>query len=174
MNWDDIYSPHPGCWVPYIYSLSDSSLATSFFIFFVTKCSSLPSRLDKHLKSTTKCMYKHTFCINISKCWFCSFSRSHCKICQLPTIQTHKICIVANGQILQWDLMCKINILRSRDKKYVYIHTHTSALKRFARFGWQSRMFCRKKRGKSGCQTRVRQTIVSGSDLNSFARCPNT
>ena len=27
---------------------------------------------------------------------------------------------VCNGQILQWDPISKINILRSRDKKYVY------------------------------------------------------
>ena len=45
--------------------------------------------------------------------------RSHCKICPLPTIQILRACIVGNGQILLWDLMSKINISRSLDKKYV-------------------------------------------------------
>ena len=36
---------------------------------------------------------------------------AHCQ--QLPTVQTREIVIVGNGQNLQWDLMSKINILRS-------------------------------------------------------------
>ena len=36
---------------------------------------------------------------------------THCQ--QLPTVQTREIVIVGNGQILQRDLMSKINILRS-------------------------------------------------------------
>ena len=37
--------------------------------------------------------------------------------------KSREICIAGNGQILQWDLMRKINILRSWDKKYVYSYT---------------------------------------------------
>ena len=51
---------------------------------------------------------------------------SHCKVCPFPIVQTREIVIVeifANGQILQWDLLDKINILRSWDKKYVYTYT---------------------------------------------------
>ena len=36
---------------------------------------------------------------------------SHLRL--LPTIHTREVCIVGNGQILQWDAMSKINILRS-------------------------------------------------------------
>ena len=32
-------------------------------------------------------------------------------------------CIVDNGQISQWDLMGKINIMQSWDKKYVHLYT---------------------------------------------------
>ena len=41
----------------------------------------------------------------------------------------------------------------------MFAHTRSSAPKRFAKFGWQTRTFCHKKSGKSDCQTRVRQTI---------------
>ena len=44
--------------------------------------------------------------------------------------------------------MSKINILQSWDKKYVYIYTHVSAPKRFAKFGRQKRTFCGKKEEK--------------------------
>ena len=37
--------------------------------------------------------------------------------------QTWQIIIVWNGQVFLWDLMSKINILRSWDKKYVYTNT---------------------------------------------------
>ena len=67
-------------------------------------------------------MYEHTFCLNSAK--FCSLGPivkfAHRQ--QLPTVQTREIVIVANGQILQWDLLDKINILRSWDKKYVYTY----------------------------------------------------
>ena len=74
--------------------------------------------------------------------------RSHCKICPLATIRSRVfvlLAIVGNGQILQWDLISKINILRSIDKKYVYTHTGISAPKRFAKFGCQTRTFCQQK-----------------------------
>ena len=51
-----------------IYSLSDLSLAITFATFFVTKRSSLPSKLGKPLWGTTMCMYKHTFCLSSAKC----------------------------------------------------------------------------------------------------------
>ena len=54
--------------------------------------------------------------------------RSHCKICPLPTITILRVCTVGNGQLLQWDLVEKINILRSWDKKYVY-SSHSERLR---------------------------------------------
>ena len=39
------------------------------------------------------------------------------------TFQTWQIVIVWNGQVFLWDLMSKINILRSWDQKYVYTNT---------------------------------------------------
>ena len=50
-----------------LYSLSDLSLAHRLFHFFVSKRSSLPSKLDKPLWNTTACMYKHTFGLNFAK-----------------------------------------------------------------------------------------------------------
>ena len=44
---------------------------------------------------------------------------------------------VGNRQILQWDLMTKINIM--------LIHTSRSAPKRFAKFGWKTQTFCPRK-----------------------------
>ena len=41
----------------------------------------------------------------------------------------------------------------------MFIHTLSSALTMFAKFGWQTLTSCHKKNGKSGCQTQVRQTI---------------
>ena len=52
----------------------------------------------------------------------------------------------------------------------MFIHTSSSAPNESAKFGWKTRTFCRKKSGKSDCQTRVGQTIVYNyirpSDLN--------
>ena len=61
-------------------------------------------------------------------------------------------CIVGNRHILQymWDLMSKINILRSWDKMYMFIHTSGSTPKRFTKFGWQTRTFWHKEGRKSG------------------------
>ena len=97
-----------------------------FSTFFLTKRSSLPSKLDKPLWSMTTCMYKHTFCLSSIKCWFCSLvpivkcehGRQYDLAC-LSLVNNTKTqgCIVGNGHILQWDLMSKINILRSWDKK---------------------------------------------------------
>ena len=54
--------------INHCYSLSDSSLAITFATFFVTKRSSFPSKLGKHVRSTTTCMYKQLFCLNSAKC----------------------------------------------------------------------------------------------------------
>ena len=106
------------------YSLSDLNWLTVFFPLFPTKSLFLPSKLGKPLRSTTACMYRPTFCLNSAKCWFCSLGPKvkfdHCQ--QLPTVQTREVVIIGNGWILLWDLMSKINILQSWDKKYVYKH----------------------------------------------------
>ena len=46
------------------HSLSDSSLATAFFIFFVTNRSNLPSKLGKSFWSTKLCIDERTFCLH--------------------------------------------------------------------------------------------------------------
>ena len=59
--------------------------------------------------------------------------RSHCKVCPLPTVQTREIVIVVNGQILQWDLMSKINILqpmRDETKSMFILYIHAVVLLR--------------------------------------------
>ena len=56
---------------PLLDSLSDSRLATAFFIFFVTNRSSLPSKLGKPLWGKKSCKDEHTFCLNSAKCWIC-------------------------------------------------------------------------------------------------------
>ena len=40
-----------------------------------------------------------------------------------PPHASQHTCIVDNGQISQWDLMGKINIMQSWDKKYVHLYT---------------------------------------------------
>ena len=104
----------------------------SLLPLFVTKRSSLPSKLGKRLCSTTTCMYKHTFCLSSAKCWFCSLvpivKCAHCRHYDLACLSVAnntntRDCIVGNGHILQWELMSKINILRSWDKKIVYKYT---------------------------------------------------
>ena len=100
------------------YSLSDLSWPTAFS----HKKLFLPSKFGKPLRSTTACICKLTFCLNSAKCWFCSLGPivkfAHCQ--QWWSLVFVLLSIVGNGQILQWDLMSKINILRSWDKKYVY------------------------------------------------------
>ena len=129
------------------YSLSDSSLATAFSTFFVTKLLSLPSKLRKPLWSTTTCMYKHTFCLSSTKCWFCSLVSivkcAHCRQYNLTRLSVANNTntwdhIVGNGHILQWDLM-------RVEKKSMFIHTHSSAPNMFAKFGWKNRTFYHKK-----------------------------
>ena len=56
-----------------------------FFLIFVTKSLCLTSLLGKRLRSTKSCMHKHTFCLNSTKCWFCSMGTSHCEICVVVT-----------------------------------------------------------------------------------------
>ena len=142
-----------------------------FLHFFVTKRSSLPSKLVKPLWSTTTCMHKHAFCLSSAKCWFWSLvpivKCAHCRHYNLACLSVANNTntrdrIVGNGHILQWDLMSKINILRSWDKKYVYTITHirSSAPNMFAKFGWKTRKKNSQKSGKSDCQIRVRQTII--------------
>ena len=116
-------APPPGVWLEF---------GNHFCHFFVTKRSSLPSKLGKPLSSTTTCMYKHTFCLSSAKCWVCSLvpivKCEHCRHYDLACLSVANNTntrdrIVGNGHILQWDLMSKLNILRSWDKKYVYTYT---------------------------------------------------
>ena len=100
--------------------------------------------------------------------------RSHSKICPLPIIDNNtktRYHIVVNGQILQLELMSKINILRSWDKKYVWIHTRSSAPVRcMPSFDIKLERFVTKN-GKSGCQTRVRETIANEHTVPTFNYC---
>ena len=98
----------------------------SLFPFFVTKRSSLLSKLGKHLRSSTTCLYWHTFCLNSAKCWFYSLDPivklGHCQRYDLACLyclqQTNaRDRNVDNVHILQQELMSKINILRCWDKK---------------------------------------------------------
>ena len=177
-SWDKTYV------CTYTYSLPDLIWLIAFSSFFPTNSSSLPSKLGKPPSSTTACMYKHTFCLNSAKCWFCPLGPivkcAHCQ--QLPTVQTREIVIVVNGQILQWDLMSKNqHFTELRQKVRLYIHAvvllrglpslegknklfvgkktekrlaqpnqtdYSSAQKRFAKFGCQTRTFCHKKVAK--------------------------
>ena len=103
----------------------------SLFPLFVTKRSSLQSKLGKPLWSTSSCMYKHTFCLNTAKCWFCSLvpvvKCAHCRQYDLACLSVAnntntQDCIVGNGHILQWDLLSKINICGVETKLCLYIH----------------------------------------------------
>ena len=78
-------------------------------------------------------------------------------------------CIVGNGQISQFDLIGKINIVQSWGKS-TFIYTQLTAPKGFAKFGWQIRAICHKENEKSGCQTRVRQQRRFSSDLKPTKR----
>ena len=69
------------------------------------------------------------------------------------------LAIVGKGQILQWDLMDIINILRSWDKS-MFIRTGGSTPKRFAKFGRPKRTFCGKKEEKADSQIKS-QAIVT-------------
>ena len=70
---------------PLLYSLSNSSLATTFCLFIFENRSSLPSKLGKPLWSTKSCIKKHAFLFQLRKVLVLPI-RSHCEICPLPTI----------------------------------------------------------------------------------------
>ena len=57
-----------------IYSLSDLVGLTAFSSFFPQKvCFCLPNLANLLIAQPRVCiMYKHTFCLNSAKCWFCS------------------------------------------------------------------------------------------------------
>ena len=75
------------------------------------------SKLGKPLRYSVSCIYIPTFFLNSAKCWFRSLGDQ----CKIPREIAH-ICTVCNVQNLQCDLMSKINILRSWDRKCVRIH----------------------------------------------------
>ena len=58
----------------------------SLFPFFCDKTFEFAMQTCQHLRSSTMCLYQHTFCLNIAKCWFCSLgiNPSNTKICPLP------------------------------------------------------------------------------------------
>ena len=141
----------------------------------MTKRSSLPSKLGKPLWSNTMCMNKHTFCLSSAKCWFfllvpivkCAHCWHYDLACLFVANNTNtRDCIVGYGHILQWDLMSKINILRSWDKLCVYnfIHTRSSAPNMFAKFGWKTWTFCHKKVAK----------VIDNSGTHFYSRVVST
>ena len=68
--------------------------------------------------------------------------------------------IVGNEQILQWDLMSKINIFAELRQK-VCLYIHVLVLQRgLPILDGKLERLVTKKSWKSGCQTRVRQTIA--------------
>ena len=120
------------------YSLSDSSLAITFATFLwqnVRVCHpNLANLFGALLRvSRTKCVCTNIlFCLSSAKCWFCSLvpivkcaHRRHDDLACLSVANNTKTwdCIVGNTHILQWDLISKINILRSSDKTIVYTYT---------------------------------------------------
>ena len=115
------------------YSLSDSSLAIAFSIFLWRNFRVCHPNFANHFGAlSTTCMYKLTFCLNTAKCWCCSLvpvvKCAHCRQYDLASLSVVNItntrdCIVGNGQILQWDLMSKTNILQSWEKKYADTNT---------------------------------------------------
>ena len=126
------------------YSLSDSSLAITFATFFVTKHSSLPSKLDKPLWRTTTCMYKHTFWLSSAKCWFCSLVPI--VKCALPTLLSRVF--VYCEQYKHARLYCWQWTHFTMGPNEQNQHTHSSAPNMLAKFGWKTWTFCHKKVAK--------------------------
>ena len=94
-----------------LYSLSDPSLGTTFSTVFVTKRSSLSSKICQQNKHTILCYWQ----------W------------SNYTIRPYK----------QKSTFCEV------ETKSMFIHIHTSAPIRFAKFGWQTQTFCHRKAGKA-------------------------
>ena len=120
------------CSNPYVYTLLLLTIVCltqvwqSLFPFFVTKRSSLLSKLGKHLRYSTTCLYSHTFCLSSAKCWFYSLDPivkfAHCQQYNLACLyclqQTNlRDRIIGNVHILQQELLSKINIFLCWDKK---------------------------------------------------------
>ena len=73
-----------------------------------------------------------------------------------------RVCTVGNcwqRANLQFGPTEQINILRSCDKKSMFIHTRVSAPKIFAKFGCQRRIFCNRKEEKTVSQAWLRLTL---------------
>ena len=52
----------------------------------------------------------------------------------------------------------------------MFVHTRSSAPKRFAKFGWRTRTFCHKKVGKVRVETKNMFTHIRSSAPNMFAK----
>ena len=66
----------------------------------MTKRSSFPSKLGKHVRSTTTCMYKHIFCLKSAKYLFCSLGPiAKCVHCQ----QYDLACLSVANNTKKWE-----------------------------------------------------------------------
>ena len=84
--------------------------------------------------------------------------RSHCKMCVLPTIQSHVFVLFATDKHARSSCRrCAHFTIGTNEQnqnfaefrqKSMFVHTRSSAPKRFAKFGWQTRTFCHKKVAK--------------------------
>ena len=122
----------------------------------MTKRSIFPSKLGTHVRSTTTCMYKK----NLSELrkMLILLIRSHCKMCVLPTIQSHVFVLFATDKHARSSCRrCAHFTIGTNEQnqhfaelrqKNMFVHTRSSAPKRFAKFGWQTRTFCLKKVAK--------------------------
>ena len=123
-----------------LYSLSDSSLATAFSTLLGQNVQVFHSNLVNFFGALQR--INNFFCLNSAKCLFCSVGPivkfAHC---QQTDSTISRVCIVGDGQILQWDLWAKSTICGVETKR-IFIHTRSSAPKRFAKFGWKTWTFC--------------------------------
>ena len=113
------------------YSLSDSSLAITFATFLWQNVRVCHPNVANLFGALLRVCTNILFCLSSAKCWFCSLvpivkcaHRRHDDLACLSVANNTKTWdfIVGNTHILQWDLISKINILRSSDKKCLYIH----------------------------------------------------
>ena len=84
--------------------------------------------------------------------------RSHCKMCVLPTIQSHVFVLFATDKHARSSCRrCAHFTIGTNEQnqhfaelrqKSMFVHTRSSAPKRFAKFGLQTRTFCHKKVAK--------------------------
>ena len=142
----------------------------------MTKRLSLPSKLGKPLWSTKYYVFVQTYFLSQLRKMLIFLISSYCKMYTSPTLQSHVF--VCYQQYKHARLYCwqwthftmgsnekNQHFAELRQKICLYMYTRSSAPNMYAKFGWKTRTFqMSQKSGKSDCQTRVRQTIVTLND----------